>query len=155
MSDPDHLMPGNIQQLARLWSSFHSSGCSKEWSVGNLVFGDGDLDRRIGAAALFKEAALEWSRATADLWNIEVELAEGGLESAGFETVGLPITGLAALAGSDLKVSGAFEDHGCVGEYFGDERDAFKDTVLKKGVDRFMGEGIVRVFGHDWGPVRL
>ena len=33
-------MPGNIQQLVRLWSSFHGSGFSSEWSGGNLVFGN-------------------------------------------------------------------------------------------------------------------
>jgi len=51
------------------------------------------------------------------------------LESAGFETVGLSVPGRAALVGADLEVTGAFEDHGGVGEHFGDERYAFKSTV--------------------------
>ena len=49
-----------------------------------------------------------------------------------------------------LEVAGAFEDHGGVGEHFGDEWHAFKNSILKKGVDCVVGEAIVGVSGHGW-----
>lgn len=98
---------------------------------------------------------MEGFGAAANLWNIEVELAEGGLETPGFEAVGLAVARLAALVGGDFEVLGALEDHGGVGEHFGDEGDAFKNPVLKKGVDRFVAEGIVGASGHGWCLVRF
>ena len=59
-----------------------------------IHFSDGDLECPVGAATLFEEAALEGFGTAPDLWNIEAELAEGGLKTAGFKTVGLPIPDL-------------------------------------------------------------
>jgi hypothetical protein len=36
MADLDHLMPGNVHYLVRIWPSFHRSGFSSEWSARNL-----------------------------------------------------------------------------------------------------------------------
>ena len=40
VADLDHLMPGNVEQLMGLRSSFDCSGFAPEWPVGNLVFGN-------------------------------------------------------------------------------------------------------------------
>ena len=146
-----HLAGGDLH-AAEL---FHDGGDAPGGNALEIHFGDGDLEGPICAATLFKETALEWLRTGSDLWNIEVELAEGGLETAVFEAVGLSIPGLAAFVGSDFEVLGAFEDHGGIGEHFCDEWNALKNAVLKKGVDRFVAEGIVRVFGHGWCLVRF
>ena len=84
------------------------------------------------------------------MWNIEAELAESGLEPSRPKSVRLIVPGLTALVGTDLEVMGAFEDHGSVGEHFGDDWNAIKNAVLKKGVDCVVGEGSVGVSGHGW-----
>jgi len=67
-----------------------------------IHFSDSDFECSIRATTLFKKTALERFRTATNLWDIEIELAEGGLKSAIFKTVSLAITVFSTLVSSNL-----------------------------------------------------
>ena len=110
---------------------------------------DGGLESAITAAAFLQKRGPERDVTAADLGRGELEFAHRGLETAGFEAVGVAVARLDAFIRSGTDVLGAFHEHGGVHEQFGDFGEPFAEAVLKKEVDEIMvgGSGVL-VFVH-------
>ena len=107
------------------------------------------LERMAAAAAFFQKGGPERDVAAANLGRGEIEGAEGGVETARFETVGVAVAGLDAFIRAGTDVLGPFHEHGGVHEQFGDFGESFGETVVKREVDEIMmgGRGCL-VFVH-------
>lgn len=115
-----------------------------------IHFGDGGLERAVGTGAGLEQRGAEDFRAAADLRDGEVELADGGLQGAGLEAVGVAVAGFGPFVGIGLEVAGALDQHGGIEQHLGDARESLAEPVLEKGVDGVVGEVIVRGSGHGW-----
>ena len=102
---------------------------------------DGGLEGAVTAATLLQKGGPERDVTAADLGRGEVESAHRGVETAGFEAVGVAVARLDAFIRAGTDVLGAFHEHGGVHEQFGDFGEPFAEAVLKKEVDEIMVGG--------------
>ncbi len=104
------------------------------------------LRARSHAAAFLEKGGPERDVAAADQGSGEVEGTHQGVETAGFEAVGVAVAGLDAFIAAGTDVFGAFHEHGGVHEQFGNFGEPFAEALLKKEVDEIMvgGTGGVR-----------
>jgi hypothetical protein len=113
----------------------------------DIHLGHGKQQRLIGAAIAFEGGGIKFDVA-ADLRDVEVESAEGGVEGSRFEAVGVAFARGSALVGEGFKGSGALHKHGFVQEGLKDFREG-AGAFLGKELEEVLKEGILSLrVGH-------
>lgn len=91
---------------------------------------------------------MEGGVALSNLRDGEGERAQGGLEGARFETIGVAVALDVSLMWSGTDVAFPFEEHGGVHEEFGDLGEGILQAVFEKEVDEGVVGIILSVFVH-------
>ena len=105
----------------------------------DIHFGQGQFEGLFAADALFQGAGIELDL-PADLRDTELDGADAGVESLGFEAVGVALAGLRAFVGLGLEGLRAFLTHRFVdqeADAFGEAGGALLSEELQNGVQEF------------------